>query len=42
MKGNPPDILEAIRHVLSGEVYLSDQVRQWIAEGRELSDGQEE
>ena len=28
MKGDPPAIIEAIRQVLQGEVYLSDRARQ--------------
>ena len=38
MKGNPPDIIEAIRHVLGGQVYLSDRARKRIAAAR--PDGQ--
>ena len=38
MKGNPPDIIEAIRHVLDGEVYLSERARRRL--DRERQNGQ--
>lgn len=40
MKGDPPAIIEAIRQVLEGEVYLSDRVRQRLTRGGEPSNGQ--
>ncbi len=39
MKGNPEELLQAIRHVLSGKIYLSDPVRRDRSGGDELESG---